>query len=225
MTADDFPLFEVTTPANLAGRRLTTALKVTTALKLPAGTDTTLIEQEIDTVSGECARHCRLARPSNWATPPTFGQEVCKATWLTVYCARGTRLTLPWRIAVSAFGQVVENGTNLTVNTDYRLLGGNLLERISGDTPVRWSSGKIVVPFTAGWTLPTDIPAELEGEVIEQVKMLYLTTDRDRSLRSESEPDLYTASYGVPGGDTIDENGLLRSLVAALGDFRDEAII
>ncbi len=221
----DLPLFEVTTPATLSGRRLTTAAKVTAALKITAGTDTSLIEQIIDEVSGECARHCRLARPANWATPPTFGQEVCKATWLTVDCDRGSQLVLPWRVPISAFGQVVENGTNLTVNTDYRLLGGNVLERLSSDIPVRWSSAKIVAPFTAGWSLPTDVPAELEGQVIEQVKMRYLTTDRDRSLRSESEPDLYSATYGVPGGDTIDENGMLRSLVAALGDFRDEAIV
>jgi hypothetical protein len=221
----DLPRFEVTTPATLAGRRLTTALKVTNALKIAAGTDTSLIEEIIDGVSGECARYCRLARPSNWATPPTFGQEVCKATWLTASCERGTRLMLPWRVAISAFGQVVENGTNLTVNTDYQLLGGNLLERISSDTPIRWSSGKIVAPFTAGWSLPSDVPAELERQVIEQVKMLYLTTDRDRSLRSEAEPDLYSASYGVAGGDTIHENGMLRSLVAALGDLRDEAVV
>lgn len=221
----DLPLFEVTTAASLAGRRLTTALKVTAALKLPAGTDTPLIEQIIDEVSGEGARHCRLARAANWATPPTFGQEVCKATWLRVDCERGSQLMLPWRVAISTFGQVVENGSNLTVNTDYQLLGGNLLERISNDIPIRWSSGKIVAPYTAGWSLPADVPAELEGQVIEQVKMRYLSTDRDRSLRSESEPDLYSATYGVPGGDTISENGLLRSLEAALDDFRDEAAV
>ncbi len=221
----DLPLFEVTTPATLAGRRLTTAAKVTTALGLPAGTATALIESIIDAVSGECARYCRLARPANWATPPTFGQEVVKATWLQVDCERGTRLMLPWRIAISAMGQLVEAGTNLTVNTDYRLLGGNILERLSSDIPVRWSSGKIVAPFTAGWSLPTDVPAELEGQVIEQVKMRYLASPRDPALRSESTENVGSASYAVIGGDSIGESGLLKSLESALADLRDEAVI
>ena len=219
----DRPLFEVTTPAaTAAARRLTTAAKVRALVGSPTGDDTK-IETLIDGVSAECAAFCGLARPANMASPPTFGQEVVKATWLQACEPRGTMLVLPWRVAVTP-GQVVENGTNLTVNTDYRLLGGGMLERISGDAPVRWSSGRIVVPYTAGWELPDGVPPELERQVIEQVKMAYFGADEDPAVRSETVPGVYQASYAVAGGDSIGRSGLLVSLESALGPFKSWAV-
>lgn len=217
------PLFEVTTPAaDAAARRLTTAAKVRALVGSPAGDDPKL-ETLIDGVSAECAAYCGLARSANMASPPTFGQEVVKATWLQACEPRGTMLVLPWRVAVSP-GQVVENGSILTLNTDYRLVGGGMLERISGDAPVRWSSGKIVVPYTAGWVLPDGVPPELERLVIEQVKMAYLNADQNPAIRSENEPDVYAASYAVPGGDSIGRSGLLVSLESALSPFRSWSV-
>jgi len=222
--ADDFPAFEVTTPtANAAARRLTTAAKVRTLIESPESDDTK-IETLIDGVSAECAAFCGLARPANMASPPTFGQEVVKATWMQASRQRGAHLELPWRVAITP-GQVVENGTNLTVNVDYRLLGGGILERLSGDTPVRWSSGKIVVPYTAGWVLPGAVPPELERLVIEQVKMAYFGADEDPAVRSENVPGVYQASYAVAGGDSIGRSGLLVALESALAPFSAHTIV
>jgi hypothetical protein len=213
------PVFEVVTPAvNAAARRLTTAAKVQAALRLGA-VDTTLIESIIDAVSGECVRFCNLARAV--AGPvPTFGLEVVRATWLGAGMDRGSILILPWRAPVTAMGSVVEDGTSLTLNTDFRLVGGGMLERMADDAPVCWSPDKIVVSWTAGWSLPGEVPAELEGQVIEQVKMKYLATDRDPALRSENTPDVWSGSYAVAGGDSIGESGLLRSLEVALSPYR-----
>lgn len=220
----DRPLFEVTTPAaDAAARRLTTAAKVRALVGSPSGDDTKL-ETLIDGVSAECAGHCGLARPANMASPPTFGRETVRATWLQVSGSRDSLLILPWRVAVTP-GQVVEDGVNLTVNTDYRLVGGGMLERISGDAPVRWSSGKIVVPYTAGWVLPDGVPPELERLVIEQVKMAYLNVDQNPGVRSESVPDVYQASYAVAGGDSIGRSGLLVSLESALAPFRSWSVV
>jgi hypothetical protein len=213
------PVFEVVTPAvNAAARRLTTAAKVQAALRLGA-VDTTLIESIIDAVSGECVRFCNLARAV--AGPvPTFGLEVVRATWLGAGMDRGSILVLPWRAPVTAVSSVVEDGTSLALNTDFRLVGGGMLERMADDTLVCWSTGKIVVSWTAGWSLPAEVPAELEGQVIEQVKMKYLATDRDPALRSENTPDVWSGSYAVAGGDSIGESGLLRSLEVALSPYR-----
>ena len=217
------PLFEVVTPAaNAAARRLTTAVKVQAALRIGA-VDTTLLESVIDSVSGECVRFANLARSAS-GTVPTFGQEVLRATWLGTDMDRSFILILPWRAPVTAVGSVVEDGTSLALNTDFRLVGGSMLERMAADSPVRWSSGKIVVSWTAGWSLPTEVPAELEGQVIEQVKMKYLATDRDPALRSENTPDVWSGSYAVAGGDSIGESGLLRSLEAALSPFKAWAV-
>ncbi len=95
---------------------------------------------------------------------------------------------------------------------------------MADDALVCWSTGKIVVSYTAGWSLPTDVPAELEGQVIEQVKMKYLATDRDPALRSENTPDVWSGSYAVAGGDSIGESGLLKSLEGALSPFKAWAV-
>jgi len=218
------PLFEVVTPvANAAARRLTTATKVQAALRL-GSIDSTLIESIIDAVSGECVRYCNLARPATGGGVPTFGQEVLRATWLATNLSRGSVLILPWRPPVATVDSVVEDGTTLALNTDFRLVGGGMLERMTDDAPVSWSPGKIVVSWTAGWSLPTGVPAELEGQVIEQVKMKYLATDRDPALRSENTPDVWSGSYAVAGGDSIGESGLLKSLEAALSPFKTWAV-
>ena len=219
----NLPLFEVVTPAGSAtARRLTTAAKVQAALRLGA-VDTTLIESIIDAVSGECARFCNLARAV--AGPvPTFGQEVVRATWLGTDMDRSSILILPWRTPITTVGSVIEDGATLVMNTGFRLLGSGMLERMADDAPDRWLPGKIVVSWTAGWSLPAEVPAELEGQVIEQVKMKYLATDRDPALRSENTPDVWSGSYAVAGGDSIGESGLLRSLEAALSPFKAWAV-
>ena len=217
------PLFEVVTPvSNAAARRLTTAEKVQAALRL-GSVDSTLIESIIDAVSGECVRYCNFARPATGGVP-TFGQEVLRATWLATDLNRGSTLILPWRSPITTIGSVVEGVTTLAQNSDYRLLGAGMLERIVDDAPASWSTGKIVVTYTAGWALPIDVPAELEGQVIEQVKMKYLATDRDPALRSENTPDVWSGSYAVAGGDSIGESGLLKSLEAALSPFKTWAV-
>lgn len=216
----NLPLLEIVTPvASASVRRLTTGAKVQAALRLGAA-DTTLIESIVDAVSGECVRFARLARAASGATP-TFGQEVLRATWLVTNQERNTAMILPWRVPVTSIGSVVEDDTALVQGTDYRLTAGGMLERMANDTAIPWSSTRITVTYTAGWLLPDGVPAELEGQVIEQVKMKYLATDRDPALRSENTPDVWSGSYAVAGGDSIGESGLLRSLEAALSPYRD----
>lgn len=219
----DAPLFEVTTPASdAAARRLTTAAKVRALIGSPAGDDTK-IETLIDGVSAECATFCKLARPADMSSPPTFGEEVVRATWLATCERRTAMLILPWRVAITP-GQVVEDGINLTVNVDYRLIGGGMLQRISDGAPRCWSSAGIVVPYTAGWGLPDDVPPELERQVIEQVKMAYYGLEDDPRIRSETVPGVHQASYSVVGGDSIGQSGLLISLESALAPFKSWAI-
>ncbi len=213
----DAPRFEVTsTEVVVASRRLTTAAAVRAALKDTSSTYDTLIESIIDRVSADCVNFCNLARDIG-GKQPTFVSETLRATWLITNCGRDHELLLPWRAPVTAITSVVEDGVTLT-SADYQLTAGGILERISNDAPMPWSTGKIVVVYVAGVTAGT-IPPELEGKVIDQVKMLYLGTDRDGALRSEAVPDVYQASYGVIGGDSISESGLLKSLEHALAPY------
>ena len=58
-------------------------------------------------------------------------------------------------------------------------------------------------------------------QVIEQVKMKYLATDRDPALRSENTPDVWSGSYAVAGGDSIGSSGLLPQVEAALAPYKN----
>jgi hypothetical protein len=217
------PLFEVVTPAAAgAARRLTTAARVRAALRVTATSDDALIEQLIDRASGMAASYCRLARDQLGAGP-TFGAETLRVTWYAEAqnARRGSRLVLPWRVPVTDIGSVVEAGTTLSADADYRLLGGGLLQRLDCDAPRAWSNEKIVVVYSAGWALPDGVPAEVEGPLIEQAKLAYLGTDRDPGVRSETVPDVHQVQFNVAGGDAIGDSGLLKSLESALVPFRN----
>lgn len=212
------PVLEAVTPAEAgAARRLTTVEKVKAALHITDSADDALITAIIDGVSADCARQTRLARAG--PTDPTFGRETLRAKW----CGIGigscvNRLILPWRTPIVSIESVSISGEVLDVG-DYQLVTGGMIQRLNDGYAVRWRDAETAVEFIAGWDLPAGVPAGLEMRVIDQVRMQYLQTTRDPSIRSESIPDVYQASYGVIGGDSIGESGLLRSLEKALEPY------
>jgi hypothetical protein len=217
--SDDDPLFEVVTPAaSAAARRLTTAAYVAATMSAPPSN--AILEAYIDEVSAKAADFCSLARDSIGSVP-TFAAETVRATWF-ITDGRDSELLLPWRVPVTSISSVVEDGLTLTANTDYRLMGAGVLLRLSSDVPIPWSSGKIVVVYVAGWaaTLSTNAPADLQAAVAEQVKYRAWARDRDPGLRSESEPDVYSASYAIAGGDNVGESGMLVQVESALNTYR-----
>mgnify|MGYP000340655311 FL=1 len=226
---DDRPLFEVTTPAaTAAARRLTTAAAV--AAIMDAGdvpSDTATTESHIDIVSAMMARVAGLASDGG-ANIPTFAAETLRATWFAATFARGDKLLLPWRVPVTSITSVVEDGVTLTPSDDYRLLPGAALLRLDGDgeTPAAWLSAKIIVNYIAGWAslLSTNAPPELSAACAEQVKYRILSIERDPSVRSESVPDVYSASYAIAGGDNVAASGLLLQVQSALAPYRNISV-
>lgn len=217
------PMLEVTAAAaNGAARMLTTTAKVQAVLGI--ATDTALIEAMIERVSALAAARCGLARDVAGAMP-TFGLETLRATWFvdSGERSRGSALILPWRVPVTAITSVVEAAVTLTAGTDYRLVGGGLVERLAQDTLIAWSNGKIVVAYVAGWALATAnaVPPDLEAAVIEQVKGMYVARARDPAVRSVNVPEVYSASYSVAGGDSVGSSGLLPQVEAALAPYKN----
>lgn len=214
------PLFEVVTPtANAAARRLTTAEKVRLMIGSPSGHDT-LIESIIDRVSARAAQHCKLAQDATGALP-TFGAETLRATYFKVSEARRGKLLLPWRVPVTGFSSIVEDGVTLAEGTDFEQISKAVLQRLSGDSHCDWSCGKIVVTFAAGWSLPGNVPPDLEEQVIDQVSAMYQSRDRDKTLKSETITDVGAWNYSAPGGSEIGSSGLLISLESALSPYKD----
>ncbi|WP_289296239.1 phage head-tail connector protein [uncultured Reyranella sp.] len=211
---------ETVTPAGTGdARRLTTKAKVKALLGITTTTDDTLLDQLIDRASADCVSYCGLAADGAGSFP-TFGAETLRATWYDLERCSDDFLLLPWRprIAVTA---VSENGVSLTAGTDYRLLDGGLLQRLSNGQPMPWATWwTVIATFTAGWSLPDGVDPALEGRVIDQVKMAYKGRDRDNALRSLQVPGVYQASFSVAGGDSIGESGLLIALETALAPYR-----
>lgn len=218
----DAPLFEVTSPIiTAAARRLTTAAKVQAVLFGGATTDTALIETLIDRVSASAARYCNIASDPAGVVP-TLGRETCRATWRPLMTGRGCMLLLPWRFPVTTISEVVEDGVSLDAG-NYELRAGAMLERLNDDgIPVPWSSASIVVTYVVGWDLTQadTVAPDVEAAVIDQVKAMYHGRARDPALRSEATESVGSASYSVPGGDSIAKSGLMSSVEAALDDLR-----
>lgn len=218
------PLFEVTSAAaTAAARRLTTAAKVQAVALAGATTDTTLIESMIDRVSALAAGYCGLARDAI-GTFPTFGRETCRATWWAAGCAaRPPLLLLPWRVPIVSITSVVEDGETLVASDDYALQPAGMLQRLSDDTPICWSAGKIVVTYVTGWNIPTAdvVPPDVEAAIIDQVKTMYLGRDRDGALRSETVFDVHQAAYSTGGGSDIGASGLLVTVEGALAPYKN----
>jgi hypothetical protein len=211
---------ETVTPAGTGdARRLTTKAKVKALLGITSTIDDTLLDQLIDRASADCVSYCGLAADGAGAFP-TFGAETLRATWYNFDRYRDDTLLLPWRPKI-AVASVTENAVALTADTDFRLLDGGLLQRLCGGQPTPWTPcWTVVANLTAGWSLPDGVDPALEGRVIDQVKMQYQARKRDLTIRSESVPDTYQASYAVIGGDSIGDSGLLVSLEAALDRYR-----
>lgn len=215
---------EAGSPATVEARRLTTAAKVNAALGQDENANAEQIEAMIDQVSGECARFCGITRPATGVAVPGFGRETIRVTWLRATRERRSPLILPWRVPIVSIESLTEDAVELTEGTDFQCAGAGLLLRFANDLPSCWSTAKIIAELTVGWELPDGVPAELEGRVIEQVKMAWLGRDQNPAIRSETLTDTYAATYAVAGGDSIGESGLLKSLENALAPFRNPAV-
>lgn len=193
-----------------------------------------------DGILTSCARSCRLAKAGS--APPTLARETVQATWPDVtaydyswlgrYCPagrRGRQLILPWRAPITSIDSVTEGETELVAGTDYRLLGGGVLERLTIDS--WWPIGAVEVTYTAGFIkTPADpsydeeegdpLPADVVALIADQVRLSISQGRVDPILRSEDIPGVWSGSYNTPGGDAIDTSGLSRPLYDALSDYR-----
>ena len=220
-------LFEVITPAaDAVARRLTTVAAVAALMDEADVPEDDDVLGHIDFVSAQMARAAGLAVDAAGRIP-TFASETCRATWRATSCYRSSELSLPWRWPVTSITSVVENDVTLVLGTDFLLLPRAVIQRISSDAPIRWSSTKIVANYLAGWAsvLSTNAPSDLSGAAAEQVKYRILSRETNRGLRSYTVNDLRSETFNLPGGDSITKDGLLNDVDAQLEPYRNETAI
>ena len=234
------PRFEVIVGASATDRRLVSAATIRALTGIPSTGDGSASDETlgllIDAALAQCATSCNMA--TYRAMPPTLAQESVRATWVPdcwewpgmrfryPYCRQPSQLLLPWRAPITSI-TITEGETDLVENTDFRLLGAGVVERINGC----WSTaGNLVADYVAGWVPLAEepsyqedgetMPADLVALLADQVRMRFDSRDIDLNLRSEDVPGIWSGTYNVAGGDSIDTGGLLRTLWDALSSYR-----
>jgi uncharacterized phiE125 gp8 family phage protein len=157
------------------------------------------IKQASDAISKHCNR--------------VFVQETVSETfWLK---CRDDGLLLA-RYPVSSIASVVENDTTLDAS-DYEVAAeSGVLKRLRNDREWCWPAGKIVVAYTAGYALVTDLPDGIERAAIALVNQYRYSADRDPQLRSEQTEGAGSSSYF----DGLESSGLSPEILGLLSKHR-----
>ena len=136
------------------------------------------IKQASDAISKHCNR--------------VFVQETVSETFRLKCRDDGLLLA---RYPVSGIASVVENDTTLDAS-DYEVTTeSGVLKRLSSDREWCWPAGKIVVAYTAGYALVTDLPYGVERAAIALVKQYRYSAERDPLLRSEQVEGAGSSAY------------------------------
>lgn len=125
------------------------------------------------------------------------------------------------RFPATAITSVVENDTTLAA-TDYELAsdgGGGVLNRLRYERDWQWPIGKVVVVYTAGYALVTDLPYGVERAAILLVNQYRYAATRDPLLRSEATEGAGSSSYF----DSILNAGLAPEVEGLLSKLRKPA--
>lgn len=161
-----------------------------------------LIRQASDAINAHCSR------------PEGFGAETVTETfWLE--CSAPPALILA-RDLSPAIATVTEDGTALTAGTDFAL-DGSLLLRLRSDQPSAWSATKVVVGYSAGYTLLGGLPYDLERACLDFCTTLWASRGRDRLLRSEAVDGVMSDSYLDPRDGAF---GLPPAVAGMLASYR-----
>jgi hypothetical protein len=172
-------MLEIITPASTG--HLTTLARVKDELSI-AGTAedariTTLIGEASDLITAYCNRD-------------TFGAEALRQTERLSNCRDCIILA---RDLSPAIISVTVDGTAQDA-ADYEL-DGALLYRLSDDCRIAWRPGKVVIEYTAGFTLLGGLPQAIERAAVDMVVLLYRGAGRDTSVRQEMVEGVGSTSY------------------------------
>ena len=188
-------MFTVTTAAS--DLNLLTEAELRAAVNRPTG-DADKITTLGNRVSSAIVRACRV--PASGATPATLRSEVLSETFRLK--SSQDKLILS-RKPVTAVATVVEDGTTLTVTTDYETdSAAGVLIRLSDDNEICWPGVKIVVAYTAGWGT---VPDDLKLAAVKLAGVLWSEGDRiDPNLKAIDIPGVMSREYWVaPSDDTL----------------------
>jgi hypothetical protein len=92
-----------------------------------------------------------------------------------------------------AITSITEDGVTLAA-ADYEL-DGSLVYRLRSDCRVTWTPAKVVINYTAGFTLMGNLPQGIERAAVDLVVMLYRGEGRDATIRQEMVEGVGSTAY------------------------------
>jgi len=223
-----YPLTTVITPAT--SRLLTTKAHVRDDLKIASGVDDAYLDRLITSQSKVAEQYCNR----------TFALQTYQDVWRIHrrlwHVEAGTHDFEPLmlrNVPVTAVSSIVEDDgdTPLVLDTDFEVdLEHGLIYRLDGnDNRCAWRVEKVVVQYTAGFTLPTQgksgetftLPADLEEAVIRLIKARYMSRTRDSALKQENIPGVIEQSWWVSNGS---EGNIPPDIREVLDNYRKPAV-
>jgi hypothetical protein len=121
---------------------------------------------------------------------------------------------------------VVIDGTTLVLTDDDASLvevaaetEPALLRRLVSDQICHWTGKKVVVTYTAGYTLLQGLPSDLEQACIALVRHLIGSSNRDPYAKRIEIPDVMTTDYWV--GSIAGQGGLPPEVEAQISGYRN----
>lgn len=197
MTALSYVISTVTTAAS--NFDLTTLDAVKLELQLEGSADNAWLSRQIRGVSAAVANYCNRV----FAVETVSDRfQVAKDVPDVLVPASRTALQLS-RFPLTGNPTVNENGTTLTINTDFLVdRAKGLLYRLdSQQKDVEWLTWPVTVTFSSGYTLPgTDnytLPLDLEDLVIQLIKDRYAARQLNPRVKSEDVPGVGRTDYWI----------------------------
>lgn len=196
-----------------ANQDLTSLANVKAELGIATTAEDVNIAEWINQASDSIANFCNRV----------FGSETVTQTFRNrVYGFEPAKLVLD-RSPVTAISSVVEDGTTLA-STDYEYdPQSGIMTRLCGDYERRWSFRKLIVSYTAGYTLLSTLPDSIERAAISLVKTYRSAATRDPLLKSEEIPGVLSQTFWV-GGVGDKSNGIPHDIETMIAPYRNIAI-
>ncbi len=150
---------------------------------------------------------------TGWCGRDTFISETVAQTERLAEATDCIVLARDLNVSVTS---IVEDG--VTLASDEWERDGALLYRLDDDTRILWPPVKIVITYTAGFSVGSSIPAILQRAALDSVVNLYRGRGRDTTIRSEQTEGVGETQYF--DGRRADVPPVSADRLAALSRYR-----
>lgn len=169
------------------------------------------LQRYIASVSAAIAQACNRVFPAE-TVADRFEIERARLQFGGENALMGTRWPL------GAITSVIEDGTTLVQNTDYRIEDkSGLFYRLSSTSGLSttWCTSPVVATYVGGYAT---IPVDVQDAAIKMIRSRWFAKDRDPLARSVAIPGVMDVAYWIPTGN--EAGNMSPDVVDVLDNYR-----